>query len=176
VHIGINLLFILASWKWGNWSRWRHYHATMLYVAICDLLYLFLTANHQLWSYVPEPFLKHYALTEALYALVMLPATVLIFLSRLPAKPLKQAGHCLLWVGILFTIECVLLSTGRFRHLNGWSLYWSLGFDLVMFPMLILHYKKPLLAYLVSAAIVVYLLWQFEIPSGLPIEARPVSR
>ncbi|WP_308639739.1 CBO0543 family protein [Paenibacillus silvisoli] len=172
MHILICVLFAAACWKWGDWRNWRTYHSTMLYIVMSNLLYLFLTAENYLWRYEPEDYFYNYAITEALYGFIVLPATVLLFLPHLPSKPKKLAGYYMLWIGVYFTMEAVLLTSKRLLHDNGWNLYWSLIFDLIMFPMLVLHHKKPLLCYFLSAIIAALLLWKFDIPIHLPIEKR----
>jgi hypothetical protein len=41
-----------------------------------------------------------------------------------------------------------------------------------MFPMLRLHYKKPLYAYAISAIMCVFWVWIFNVPVDVPIEKR----
>jgi hypothetical protein len=173
MHVCFAAMFLLAAWKWGDWRNWMTYHSTMLYVVACDLLYLFLTANHYLWRYIPDGFLPSYSVTEMLHAFITLPATTLIFLSKFPAKTFRIIMHFLLWMAIFVVFEIVLFWANRFEYQFGWGIIWSIAFDLVMFPMILLHHKKPLLAYGLSVITISYLLWKFNIPTDLPIEERP---
>ncbi|UUZ80602.1 hypothetical protein LJK88_38040 [Paenibacillus sp. P26] len=54
--------------------------------------------------------------------------------------------------------------TGRIHYGHGWSWWWSLGFDVMMFLMLRLHSVKPVLAYAVSVVIIVALVLLFHVP------------
>lgn len=172
MHLAVMGISLIAAWKWGDWRNWKTYLSTMYYAAICDLLYLFLTANHFLWRYVSDSYFANYSGTELIYAFIVLPATTLMFISRFPHKLIKAAFYILMWIIIYILLEVVLLLSDRFVYQHGWNLIWSIGFDVVMFPMIILHHKKPLLTYLLSICFICYLVWQFEVPVHLPIENR----
>lgn len=68
------------------------------------------------------------------------------------------------WVGIYALMEAIYAWSGRIVYAHGWGWWWSLGFDLMMFPMLLLHCRKPGTAYVVSAFIIVALLLIFRVP------------
>jgi hypothetical protein len=69
-------------------------------------------------------------------------------------------------------IEFIMTLTGHIEYNYGWGLAWSVGFNCLMFPMLRLYYKKPLIAYLLSVPIGIFFLWYFDIPVHLPVEKR----
>lgn len=171
MHVFTGLFVIFAVWKWGNWREWEKYHTTMLYFALGNLLYNFLAANHFLWR-LDADFLSNHTLTEVIYTIIIFPGTALLFLCNMPKTRNKQILHFTTWIAIYVAWEYMLLLTSGIKYQYGWTLGWSAAFDTFMFPMLLLHHKKPLLAYIISIPIGVFLLWYFDVPVYLPIEKR----
>jgi hypothetical protein len=60
--------------------------------------------------------------------------------------------------------EKVSHTLGFFSYHNGWTIWWSLLFNLLMFPLLYLHHKKPKWALLAAFAIGAGILIYFKIP------------
>lgn len=163
MHIAITVWAILAAWHWGDWKNLNQYHATMLYMPFMNLFYLFLTSTYPLWRLQPDLGLP-FTIVVALYSFIVFPCTVLIYLSHYPDPPKKQILHIIKWVVIYIGVEWVGNMLTRITYGHDWHLGWSFLFVLVMFPMLRLHYKKPILAYLVSFFVIVLLLYLFDIP------------
>lgn len=158
MHIGTGILSILCAWKWGDWKNWRKYESTMIYVAMCNLLYNFLYHDHLLWQYKP-----HHICSDALATYIILPATCLIFLSNLPDKVSGQLIKIIKFITIYFLFEEAYQKYGRLVYNYGWNILWSLAWLCMMFPMLILHHKKPLVAYVASMIAVIIMLLLFPI-------------
>jgi hypothetical protein len=78
----------------------------------------------------------------------------------------------LFWIALYVGVEIILLWKGNIKYKYGWSLGHSAAFDCLMFPFLRLHYKKPLMALIISVPITIFLVWFFEIPVSVPIEKR----
>lgn len=172
MHLLLGLTTILAVWKWSDWRNWAQYHNTMLFVAFSNLLYNFICASYYLWRLEPDV-IPNYFLIELTYTLIVFPGTALLFLSNYPTKPLKQVLHILKFVFIYFSAEWIIgVKMHRISYHFGWHLGWSLIFLLVMFPMIRLHYKNPLVAYLLTSVITVALILHFNIPIETPIEER----
>jgi len=171
LHIIIAIICILAAYKWGDWRNWQKYHTTILFFSLGNLLYVYLTAGCYLWrltqSILPSP-----ALTEFLYTFIVFPATILLFLGNFPQSKWDRVLHVLKWILIYSAVEYLFTVTGNVEYQNGWSLYWSILFNVVMFPILAIHHKRPLLAYLLSAPVCIFVLWFFDIPINIPIEDR----
>lgn len=163
VHLIIALFTIYSTWRYGDWENWHKYHTTMIYIATGGLLYEFLAHDNKLWTFHPD-FLMNEQLTVLVYALVTMPLSVLIFLSRYPRTFRKQLLYLMKWVLIYASVELLLQSCGRISYNHGWSFYYSLLFDMMMFPMLILHHWKPLRAYLLSVVIIFLLMQWLHIP------------
>jgi hypothetical protein len=164
LHIAVAIVSIAACIRWADWRNWSKYHSTMIFAALMDSLYLFLTDDNFLWRYVPDNMFRSYVGTELLYLIIFLPSLALLFLSHYPVEKMKIVSYYLFWVGLLVLLEWILSAANCFEYKNGWNLLWSVGFDMVMFPMLFLHSRKPLLAYVFSLIIILTLLWYFKIP------------
>lgn len=162
MHVLYAFLVILATWRWGDWRNWKQYHPSMLYITAGGFLYEYLTKDQTMWKFHPD-FLYNQTVTVVVYAIVTMPLTVLIFLSRYPKTLYKQFIHYGLWIGIYSFGEWILQSMGRISYQHNWSLWYSILFDIMMFPMIRLHHSRPLIAYGLSIPIVVVLLFIFQI-------------
>ncbi|MBM7661313.1 hypothetical protein JOC85_002085 [Bacillus mesophilus] len=173
MHIVIGLFVIFAVWKWGDWRNWQKYHTVMLYFAVGNLTYNFLTAGWFLWR-LDADFMPNHTTTELLYTFIIFPGTALLFISNFPeyGGKVKKFLHYFYWIGIYSVVEWAMTKTGYIEYQYGWTLGWSIGFDTFMFPMLRLFYKRPLIAYLISIPIGIFFLWYFKVPFHIPVEDR----
>jgi hypothetical protein len=90
----------------------------------------------------------------------------MMFIPHLPNKMTKIILHISIYVAIYTVPEFIAVKLNYFEYLNGWNIWCTLIFNCLMFPMLILHYKKPLYAWgiaLISPHILFFLL---KIPYG----------
>ncbi|WP_139491197.1 CBO0543 family protein [Brevibacillus dissolubilis] len=165
MHFLLSLWCIFAVWKWADWRNWEKYHTVMLYMALGNLTYNFLTYKHWLWKLKPDVFPDHVA-TEIAYTFIIFPATALLYLSKYPEGQSfwKQVRFMLRWVTIYVGMELIGAWTGRIIYQYGWNLAWSAFFDCIMFPMLRLYQVRPLLAYIISVGIATFFLMMFDIP------------
>ncbi|MEC1520410.1 hypothetical protein P9D43_00005, partial [Neobacillus niacini] len=84
--------------------------------------------------------------------------------GRFPNVRWKQGLWVSFWVFLYSILEFIKLHyLNLIRHHNGWSMTWSVVFNIVMFPLLFTHHKKPLLAWGLSV-IWILLLKMFPIP------------
>lgn len=163
MHLTLALISILTAWRWSDWRNWRQYHSSMLYTTAAGFLYEFLTSWDQaLWVFHPD-FFYNQTVTIIVYAVVTMPLTILLYLSRYPKTIGKQIRHICLWIGIYVCAEVILLVSGRITYQNGWSIGYSVLFDMIMFPMIKLHHSRPLIAYIISIPIVYGLILFFHI-------------
>lgn len=163
MHILIDLFIIFAVWWWGNWRNWKEYHSSMLFLAVINLFYYFLTSDYILWTMKPD-IIFGYKVTEILYTFVALTGTSLIFLSRLPNSLKKQIIYMIKWMFIYAAVEYVLYKTGRIVYDHGWSFICSVVFDIILFPSLYFQYKKPILAYIEFIIITILGIVYFKVP------------
>lgn len=161
-QIIVTVIMLLCAWKWGDWRNWKKYYPTMLFFTLGDFAYGLLTYNYPLWEF-ESPLLKT-TLSDFLISLVFFPATLLIYLPHFPEKLKHKIPYVLLWVAIYTLIERVSFLTGFFSYHNGWTIWLSLIFNGIMFPLLALHHKKPLLALLAAFTGGTLLMFYFKVP------------
>jgi hypothetical protein len=155
---------LIIGWKWGDWRNWEKYYPTILYMIICNFLYNILTYNYPMWLY-NEALLPNHTMIEMVHSFVVFPVVVIIFLGRFPEKSNgKQIEYILRWLLIFALVELLLVKFNLFSYHNGWSIWWSVLFNVGMFTLLRIHYKKPLLAWGISLFVVLFLMLFFEVP------------
>ena len=159
MFIVIILITILLTWKFADWRNWQKYQSTMLLFSLGNLLYNFVYHDHFLWKFNPDIFNHH--IMEVIFTFTVFPLTALIFLSNIPKSFKKQLFHIAQYIFIYIVIEFFLFEIGRIKYNYGWNILWSLAWDCVMFSILLLHYKKPLLAYSFCALLIFLMNWIF---------------
>lgn len=166
MHISVVAALLVMNWRQAAFAKWRKYHATILYIIICDLLYQYFCADYPLWVYeLHRPIGSHFA-TELLYSLLFLPLTALLYLVRFPWEGTRAAKgrYVLGWIALYASWEWLFLSLKGISHQNGWNMLWSLLFYCEMFPMLALHSRRPRTAYALSIACAGLWLLIFRVP------------
>lgn len=153
---------IIACWKWGDWRHWKLYYPTILYMLIGDFVVDILMNAKPLFGF--GAFIEKFPILDIVVMLLLYPSTVILYLTHYPKPAGKQALYILLWVGIYVAAEIAANATKGFCYHNGWNIWYSALFDMVMFPLLALHYKKPLLVWPISAILCFALIWWFRIP------------
>ena len=163
-NIVVCLVDVLVALVWGDWRNWRNYQSSILYLIVCDLIYNLLTYNHPLWEYKSTlPILNH-TILNMITMFVAYPSIMLVYLGRFPTKRMKQIIWGGFWVSLWSFLEWVSIQLGNFSYLNGWNFIWSFLFNIVLFSMVRLHYKMPLLTYGLSFILAVVLLSIFDVP------------
>lgn len=175
MHIAIALWSVLASWRSWNWNNFHEFHTTILYMSLTNLFYLFLTVGYPLWIIQPDAGLP-LSLTNSLYTFIIFPCTVILYLSRYPKSAKWQIFHNIKWIIIYIGVEWIGSIFDRISYDHEWNLAWSFLFVIVMFPMLRLHYKKPIMAYLLSIVIIIVILYYFQVPWNVPIDDQLSTR
>jgi hypothetical protein len=160
MHTIILTAFVLAAIKWGDWKNWRKYYPTFLFFIIGDLLYQYLLFNKSMWLFQPsidKNILPNHTIISLVKMIIRYGATVLIFFGHFPEGKFKRMFWIVLWAFFYVLIEMVAMKTGLITHHNGWNMYWSLYLDLVIFTVLFIHFKNPLLAWILSFLNLVFL-------------------
>jgi hypothetical protein len=164
MHIIGQFLWILAAWRWGDWRNWKKYHSTMLYMIVFSLLYEVLTYNYSLWKF-SDFILPTHTLNSLAVTFIGFPCSVLIFLSRFPKNHrIKQIIYVSFWAILYIAIEYFFVGISLFHYHHGWNIWWSAFLDAIIFPMLLLHHKKPLAAYLISFLMIIFYFLFFNVP------------
>lgn len=158
----VGLALVIASLRYGDWKHWRQYEATLLYWAVCTLLYNVLTYTHPLWMY-DSPWLPNHTAQMLFVVIVVYPPVLLIYLPRFPKRGLsRKLLYVVSWTVLATLLEWIFQA--HFIYSNGWGLVWSLLLNFLMFIFLKLHRHKPLLTYALSVVAVIGFLVCFEVP------------
>lgn len=161
-----SLCWVIAARLFGDWRHWEKYHHTILYFIAADLLYNFITSHYPLWEYTESNFLPNHTTINLMVMFIIYPCTVLIYLPYIEKlkKPFSKFLYITAWVGLYAFCEWLFTVMDLFHYHNGWTLFSSFVFDYIMFSMLYLNYKRPLLAYLISVPIIIILLIVYNVP------------
>jgi hypothetical protein len=162
MYIFTNALYLVAGYIWGDWRNWKKYYPTFLFFLVGDFLYNFLLYEKSMWLF-HDVILPNHTMITLLAMTVSYAATVLIYLGRFPQGWKKQIGWFLIWSGIYMLAEYVNSKLGFITYHNGWNIWWSFLFTGIIFMILPIHHKRPLLAWVISGVIIVSLLSIFNI-------------
>lgn len=162
MYIFINIVYLIAGIIWGDWRNWKLYYPTILFFIIGDFLYNFLLYNKSMWLF-HDLILPNHTTITVLAMVVSYTATVLIYLGRFPKGWKKRTLWFLLWCGLYLTIEFSNNKLGFITYHNGWNMSWSVIFTGIIFLILPVHHKRPLMAWGISIIIILTLLNLFEV-------------
>lgn len=154
--------FLFAAWRWGDWRRWQVYYPTMLFAVAVDLFAAYVSYHRPLWIFNPDALVRSHTGVEIVSTFVMMPTTVLVYLSNFPpAGRARQAAYMLAATALYAVLETADMATGGISYANGWSLWCSYLFDGAMFPIFTLHHARPLYGWLATLAMAAYILMAF---------------
>jgi len=145
-RIGLIIISVTICWKRRDWRNWNKYYPTILYFILLDFLYNMLFANFSLWEY--RQLFPNHTLNDILEAITIFPCTVLVFLPHYPNKVYKQIFYVLFWVVFYTSVEYISFRLGCFIYFNGWNIWCSAVFNIALFLTLILHHKRPKIAWI----------------------------
>ena len=155
------LLFLLM--KSGHWRNWRSYYPTVLLMMIVDVAFNFLTYNHPFWHY-KSAIIPSHTIMDLFHAVVSFPCIVMLFLGYMPNGLFKRAVYIVFVSAIYAAIEYAVHVAGKFEYFNGWNTLHSFLFDIGLFSILMIHYKKPVIAWLCIMIIVPLFLLIVQFP------------
>lgn len=158
------LIWLLSACKWADWKNWRHYYSTILFFINGDLVYYVMTYNHPLWELIASP-VFNVTFTVLIIAFIAWPASVLLYLSLYPkSNEFLKILYVLKFVAFFTITELIIFQFDQIKYSNGWNILWSLGFNLLMFPLLKIHHEKPPLAWILALVLGSSVLYFFKIP------------
>ncbi|MCQ6275465.1 hypothetical protein JMM81_10900 [Bacillus sp. V3B] len=162
MYIFINAFYLIAGIIWGDWRNWKKYYPTILFFILGDFLYNFLLYNKSTWMF-HDLILPNHTTITILAMTISYTATVLIYLGRFPSGWKNRFLWFLLWSGIFLVAEYVNSKLGFITYHNGWNIWWSVLFTGIIFLILPIHHKRPLIAWLLSIVIIFTLLSIFDV-------------
>lgn len=164
IKIIIILAYVLACFIWGNWRNWREYYPTILYVIIGDFAYNFLFFNFSLWEY--EKFLNH-TFCDIIIAFTIFPSAIILFFTFLPQKFLRRFLYILMWTVSNTALEYFCYVNGYLSYSNNWNIIWSAAVYFIAFIMVTVHFKHPLMTWLISGCLAIATMLFFKIPFSM---------
>jgi hypothetical protein len=162
VFLAFTVVMVIVCRQSGKWKNWKEYYSTILYLFIGDVVCDQLVYNKPLWSLNQLSYL--YPILDIGLSAVLYPCTVILFLSYYPASKKKQITYYLLWVFLYSGVEFISFCFGDFLYFNGWNICYSVIFNAVMFPMIRLHYKRPIITWPISTVLALIFIFLFRIP------------
>ncbi|MCA1029492.1 hypothetical protein LCL95_00440 [Bacillus timonensis] len=165
------LLFVLVCWiiigvKFIKRENWKAFYPTILFFISANFLYNFLYYHHTLWAYKAKTtHLLNHTLIEITFSLCIVPITIALYLQFFPNERFsRKIRYILIWAVFYWVIEYVFYKKEMFIYDNGWSPAWTFGFNLMMFTMLRVHFKRPFIALFISVPIIIVLMFFFPVP------------
>ncbi|PWW28888.1 hypothetical protein DFO73_105125 [Cytobacillus oceanisediminis] len=161
MHCIFAVLVIIFSYAKGDWKNWEKYYPTMLYISLSSFVYEFISHSHfHLWEL--EKSLFNLMGVHFIHNLIINPLICFVFLSRFPNQFRHQIVYYVKWIGLLLAAEWIASQFSILTYHNGWNLWWSFLFMVIMFPMIRLHYVHKLWALLLSVIISAIYLFLFD--------------
>ena len=156
--------WIIAGYKWGDWKHWHKYYSTILFYICSDLIQNLVTYHYTLWQHTP--YLLNAIFSNLLMAFISFSSTVIIYIYHYPnhRSRFTKLIYILCWATLYTIIEMIFTTIGMIYYEHGWNLIWSFAFNVVTFPLLLLHFRKPPLAWLVAFALGISIFVGFHIP------------
>ncbi|ADY56069.1 hypothetical protein Sgly_1772 [Syntrophobotulus glycolicus DSM 8271] len=157
-------IFLIACYRWGAWRNWKTYYPTILFFISGDFIYLYLFSVKPLWQYTAK--MMPGTITTLIVALIIYPCTVLLFLPNYPRSGLfKKIRFVSFWVLLFSGLEYLGLKYNFMQHFHGWNFICSVVFDCILFPLLVIHQKKPYIAWFLAFIFCVGVLFLFQVPA-----------
>jgi hypothetical protein len=156
-------IWISSANKWGDSKNWRKYYPTMLFFGMGDLIYHVTFYEKPLWLF--ELDFIAFPLNELFITFAIFCPTTILFLSNYPEKSLShKALYIIFWILLYVGIEIFTALINMFTYHNGWNLWWSVLHNAVQFPLLIIHHKKPALAWIIALVFLFFIMYVFKVP------------
>lgn len=160
--LALSIISVILCYKFGDWRNWKVYYSTIIFFILSSVVCILLTYNHPLWFY--ESRILNKTFSDLFISITVYPSTVMIFIPNFPRKRIKAFTHITYYVVIYTIVEYIALKLNYFSYHNGWNIVYSLIFNYIMFPLLFLHYKKPLYAWIIALCAPHILFYLLDIP------------
>ena len=161
-------VYLIIGYFFVDWKRWREFYPTVQFYIIFNLLYNFIFFNHTLWAYTPKsPWLNH-TIIDLTFSFIILPIVIMIYLQYFPVQR-RRVLYISTWIAFFTMTEFISQKKGLFTYSNDWDLYNSAFFNIIMFCILIIHHKRPLVSILLAIPIIMILLY-FHHPSFIDLK------
>ncbi len=166
MNLAVLLIVILSSLKWGDWKNWQKYHSTMILAGYGNLLFQFLYCDNDPWLINPG-FYQNHTIFELVFSVIILPFTAFLFLSNYPDSSIKKFLHFSYYISVYVGFEYLYFLTGNITYHYGWSFMYSVAWDIMMFTIWAVHFRKPIKAYILATIVVIIIAALFPVKCRL---------
>jgi hypothetical protein len=165
LHIALFVASVFSAYRWGDWRNWEKYYSTILFFGLLDLAQNCVYHSMPLWTYTCTIGIRlPHTLISLFWVLIIYPATILIYIYLFPKTLKKQVIYVGLWVIGYILMELMLCLTKGIEYHNNWSIWSSVLFNCGMFTILWVHYKKPVIAWVLTISMFLVFLSFYPIP------------
>ncbi|MTI49586.1 CBO0543 family protein [Sporosalibacterium faouarense] len=155
---------VIIMFIFGDWRNWRKYYPTILFLIAGNLFYNHMVQDMRLWEWT-TPFFTH-QFSSALWSFTVYPTMVLIYMPYYPKEKsyIKQILFILCYVVGFSMIEYILYYFKHITYQNGWKYLHSIAVYFLMFSIMIVHHRRPIIAWLIYFIIAFLALRIFDMP------------
>jgi hypothetical protein len=157
----ISMVCFGLCYKWGIWKNWKLYYPTILFYIIGALTENFITDKNPLW--IIYGMTSKDIISDYFIACFIFPFVIILFLSNYPKRIKMQIVYVTAFAFVSSLIEFIVFVKKGIIYKNGWNIGWSALLYILVFPMLQLHYRRPLLAWLLFFLLVLGGMLHFKI-------------
>jgi hypothetical protein len=168
IRIILASISIISAYKWGDWKNWRKYYPTMLFFGMGDLIYISVFHDNLLWKFHSSILVP--SINELFVIFTIFFSSTLLFLSKFPKNLYHKFLYIALWIAIYMALEIFTLIIGMIKYDNGWNLWWSLLHNTIQFPLIFLHHKNPILAWIIAFIFLGIVMKTFNMPFLLSLK------
>ncbi|APH06849.1 CBO0543 family protein [Bacillus weihaiensis] len=162
------IVWILFAYKFVDWSQVSKQYPTILFFIAINFAYNYFYYNHTLWAFrgITAEWLNHSIINTA-FTFFICPIGLIIYLQRFPTQRKNQLIYISVWVAFYTIIEALFAHKEMYVYGHGWNSWFNIILNTILFTILYVHYRKPLIAIIaaVPIAIIFYLFFPFPLDS-----------
>ena len=166
LRVVLPFIYMIGFWRFGDWSNWKKYYPTILFIISVDFFISILMYEHPLWTFRGSLFIPNHTIADFILTFLSFPSLTLVYLSLYPYQSswTKQVLYLSLWFGFMVFMEVLFLFAKLISYNHGWNFGWSCVVWLFLFIGLRLHHTRPLWAWLLCFLCTAFLILYFHIP------------
>jgi hypothetical protein len=161
-HAALISTILVVSIFRGRWSRWKDFLPTIYYFIFFNMFYQYISLSiKKVWE-LEQVFISTF-ITDYAYTFIAYPALIILFLHKFPESLKSKLFYVTQYILISIFIEWIAYQLGYIVYFNGWNIWWTSFFYSTMYPLIYLHYRKPLSAYAISFIIIAFYFYMFDV-------------
>jgi hypothetical protein len=143
------LVLVVAVWtlfayKFIDWSRVKEQYPTVLFFIAINMTYNALYSDQLLWAFrgITADWLNH-TIINLFFTFYICPATLIIFLQRMPLNKNAKAIYIIVWIVFYTIIEALFAHKGMFVYGDIWNSWHNIWLNSLLFLAILVHYRRP---------------------------------